>query len=188
MTRRLVLRPLAERDYEEWRIAHAEVRRKRNKHDSSTRAPERLTRRAFRKLLRHLAAGRKADKQYHFAVFHKSSGRYLGHVGLMDVSREIFQNAYIGWHILNTEWGQGYGTEACRAGLQIGFRQLKLHRIEAGIAPDNARSIALARSLGMRYEGLSKRRLFSRNAWRDMRIYALTSEDARIKWRSSQPN
>lgn len=41
--------------------------------------------------------------------------------------------------------------------IDIGFKDIKLHRIEAGIEPGNKRSIALAKSLKMRREGLKKR-------------------------------
>ena len=61
--------------------------------------------------------------------------------------------------------------------LQVAFGVLDLHRVEAGIEPANTPSIALAESLGMRYEGLSRRRLYVRDQWQDMALYAITVED-----------
>jgi len=95
----------------------------------------------------------------------------------MDISRGIFQNAYLGYSVLNSYWGQGFGKELAKCAIKIGFTELELHRIEAGIAPNNIRSVRLAESLGMRKEGLSKRRLLLNNEWSDMLIYAITVEE-----------
>lgn len=65
----------------------------------------------------------------------------------------------------------------------VAFNTLELHRVEAGIEPHNKRSIALVKSLNMRREGLSKRRLFYQDAWVDMVIYAITVEDLGLEAR-----
>lgn len=65
--------------------------------------------------------------------------------------------------------------------LEIAFKALKLHRVEAGIEPQNKRSLSLAKSIGMRREGLSKRRLFLDKKWLDMAIYAITAEEKGVK-------
>jgi ribosomal-protein-alanine N-acetyltransferase len=49
--------------------------------------------------------------------------------------------------------------------------------LEAGISPDNRKSIKLAKKVGFRKEGRSKRRLFLNSEWKDFMIYALTSEE-----------
>jgi RimJ/RimL family protein N-acetyltransferase len=56
----------------------------------------------------------------------------------------------IGWHFAREQWGKGYATEAAGALLAHGFTRLGLPRIVAPIVPDNQRSRALARRLGMR--------------------------------------
>ena len=76
--------------------------------------------------------------------------------------------------------------EAVRAAIDIAFHDLKLHRVEAGVEPRNRRSILLARSLGLRKEGLKKRAVQLRaNTWVDLVVYAATSEDFGSKWRGS---
>ena len=105
----------------------------------------------------------------------------VGRASLMDISRGLFQNAYLGYHIYSPFWGQGYGRELVSATIDIAFHDLKLHRIEAGIEPDNVPSIALAESLNMRHEGLSARRLYLRGQWVDVSIYALTAEEVGIE-------
>jgi len=72
-----------------------------------------------------------------------------------------------------------------RALIDIGFRDLRLHRLEAGIEPGNRRSILLARSLGLRKEGLKRRAVFLRDTWVDLGIYAVTCEDVGIPWKGT---
>jgi len=57
----------------------------------------------------------------------------------------------IGWHLNRRVWGKGYASEAARAVMQYGFRELHLDRILAVLKPGNIRSAAVARRLGMRY-------------------------------------
>ena len=54
-----------------------------------------------------------------------------------------------------------------------------LHRLEANIQPDNARSIGLVRSLGFRMEGFSPRYLKIGGRWRDHERWALLSDNWR---------
>lgn len=58
-----------------------------------------------------------------------------------------------------------------------GPREYGLHRVQAHIQPDTARSIALVRGPGFRYEGLSPRDLKLAGRGRDHERRALTLED-----------
>jgi ribosomal-protein-alanine N-acetyltransferase len=115
----------------------------------------------------------------------KKNGELIGFVALMEVVRGVSYTCFLGYRIFSPHWGQGYAKEAIRAVIDIGFKDLKLHRIEAGVEPSNIRSIRTARSLKMRKEGLKKRALFLRGKWVDLVIYTITTEDAGYKFRGS---
>ena len=121
------------------------------------------------------------DYFFDFGIFLKD-GTLVGGVSIMDISRQIFQNAYLGYRIFNNQWGKGYGKEAVKLAIDIAFRDLNLHRLEAEIEPTNKRSIALAKSIGMEREGYSRKRLYLRDQWLDMVLYVARSEDFGIKW------
>ncbi|MBS1985484.1 MAG: GNAT family N-acetyltransferase [Bdellovibrionales bacterium] len=186
-TAQLVVRPLVREDYAAWRLANSTMHPARNAWDYDNLPSEKLNRAFFAKFLRDRARRWKADKFYDFGIF-LHGGTLVGFVALMDIGRGVFQNAYLGYRILNRHWGQGYGTEAVSAALDIGFRDLKLHRIEAGIEPANHRSIRLAKRLGMRLEGRKKRALYLRKRWVDILAYALTCEDLGIKFGGPTPD
>ena len=139
-------------------------------------------RKHYMEQVRQHQEGMERGNTYPFGIFSKD-GALLGSVSLMDLSRGVFQNAYLGYRLFSQHWRQGFGKEAVAAVLDIGFKDLGLHRIEAGIMPNNRRSIALAKSLGFRKEGLSRGRLFLRGQWRDMALYVILSEDFGIFWK-----
>ena len=176
-TERLVLRPYRETDYDMWKETYATLPKPKNRWDLGPRELKDLTTAKFTEVLATQDADMAQDHFYSFHAFEKESGKLVGHGSLMDISRVIFQNAYLCYGVHSPYWGLGYGKELAAATLQIAFHTLKLHRVEAGIEPANKRSIRLAKSLNMRREGLSKRRLYLRQKWVDMVIYALTAED-----------
>jgi RimJ/RimL family protein N-acetyltransferase len=56
----------------------------------------------------------------------------------------------VGWRLAPAWWGRGYATEAARASVEFGFERLGLRAIVSIIDEHNARSLAVARRLGMR--------------------------------------
>ena len=179
----LTVRPLRTSDYRSWKRAYLGLQpKKRNSWDIPARSEDELTKDEFLRILKSQKENRDKDYFFDFGIFLKD-GSLVGGVALMDISRQVFQNAYLGYRIFNTHWGKGYGTIAVRLAIEIGFQDLNLHRIEAGIAPRNKRSIALAKSLGLRREGLSRKRLLIAGEWVDISIYAMTAEDFGVIWK-----
>lgn len=106
-----------------------------------------------------------------------ANGSIVGAINLSQIFRGGFQNAYLGYYIGARYAGQGYMTEALKLILSYAFRQLKLHRLEANIQPDNAASIALVKRAGFTREGFSRRYLKVCGRWRDHERWAITIED-----------
>lgn len=176
-TKRLKIRSLIKADYQKWKSAFSSLGPKKNRWDWGNIPDHELNKESFYKQLEKIKNGIKEDSNYRLGVFDKKSGELIGYVFFMDVSRGIFQNAYIGYQLLNPYWGFGFGEEMVRGAIRLAFNHLKLHRLEAGISPSNRKSIRLAKKIGFRKEGRSKRRLYLNGEWKDFMIYALTSED-----------
>jgi RimJ/RimL family protein N-acetyltransferase len=62
----------------------------------------------------------------------------------------------VGWHLHPDSWGHGYATEAARGAIAKGFSE-GLREIFAVVRPDNERSLAVCRRLGMTHLGPSDR-------------------------------
>jgi RimJ/RimL family protein N-acetyltransferase len=55
----------------------------------------------------------------------------------------------IGWRLTREHWGRGYASEAARAALEFGFRELALDEIVSFTVPANLRSRAVMERIGM---------------------------------------
>jgi RimJ/RimL family protein N-acetyltransferase len=94
------------------------------------------------------AAGNADDPRYGiWAVEVRDTGAVAGTVllkPLPDGDGEV----EVGWHLHPDSWGHGYATEAARGAVERGFAA-GLPEVYAVVRPDNARSIAVCRRLGM---------------------------------------
>jgi RimJ/RimL family protein N-acetyltransferase len=80
-------------------------------------------------------------------VFDRESGAFLGRSGLRYWAQ--FDEVEVGWVLDPAARGRGVATEAGRACVDWGFRDLDVSYLTAMIAPDNSASIAVAERLGM---------------------------------------
>jgi len=86
-----------------------------------------------------------------WAVEERGSGLLAGRVGCW--RPEGWPGLEVGWSLLRAFWGLGYATEAARSALNHAFVELGEKHVISLIQPENARSIRVARRLGMRREG-----------------------------------
>jgi [ribosomal protein S5]-alanine N-acetyltransferase len=171
---RVVLRGPTARDAAAWCALIAASRRFLAGRASTDARPE-----AYRAYLT-----RSRSPNAHFRLIWRAADRtLLGSINLSEIVRGTFQSAYLGYYLGAAFAGQGYMSEALALMLREGFGQLRLHRIEANIQPDNPASIALVRRAGFQQEGYSPRYLKLGGRWRDHERWALRIE----QWRGRRP-
>ncbi|MEM9353291.1 MAG: GNAT family N-acetyltransferase [Planctomycetota bacterium] len=103
----------------------------------------------------------------------------VGVVNVNEIVRGSFQSAYLGYYAFLPYAGQGLMSQGMRHVIRRCFKDLKLHRLEANIQPENERSIALVKALGFSKEGYSPRYLKISGRWRDHERWAICSEEWR---------
>lgn len=135
---------------------------------------------AYQEYLRRISS----DTHCGFLVLHRQGGRLVGVVNVSNIVRRTFQSASLGYYAFDGFAGQGLMREALQRVLARAFGQLKLHRLEANIQPDNAPSLALVRRCGFVHEGFSRRFLKLAGRWRDHERWAILAED----WRAARRN
>lgn len=95
-----------------------------------------------------------ADYERHgfglYLVALKETDEPLGICGL--IKREALDDVDVGFAFLPRHVGRGYATEAARASLEHGWRDLGLRRIVAITTPSNRRSIRVLEKVGLRFE------------------------------------
>jgi len=116
-----------------------------------------------------------------FLICLAATGAIIGAINLSQIFRGGFQSAYLGYYLGAQHAGRGYMTEALRLMLKHAFENLKLHRLEANIQPDNLASIALVKRAGFRKEGYARRYLKIGGRWRDHERWAIIAEDWKSK-------
>ncbi len=87
-----------------------------------------------------------------YAVEHKQMGRFIGFVGLSQVTSDMpFAPAVeIAWRLDYEYWGKGYATEAAQAVIAHAFKELGLDEIVAYAVHDNGAAIHIMEKLGMK--------------------------------------
>ncbi|HEX4924134.1 MAG TPA: GNAT family N-acetyltransferase [Bdellovibrionales bacterium] len=170
-TKRLVLRPFTPADHAAWAGGQANRLPKQNKFDPGPPPKRELSRARFLAKIKVHQARAKLDDQYVYGVFKRDTGECLGFVDLTVFMRKSVQWANLGYNISNQYWGQGYATEAAKAALEIAFKRLKLHRVEAAMELDHKASAKVARGAGLTREGVRKRFIRIGRRWADLIVY-----------------
>lgn len=143
-TPRLLLRPLALGDFGDWAAMMADPE---TANFIGGVQPRAVAWRSFMATAGAWALTRCAM----FSVIERSSGRWLGRVG--PLRPEGWPGTEVGWGLIRSCWGQGYATEAAAATIDWAFAALGWSEVIHTIAPDNARSRAVAQRLGSRRRG-----------------------------------
>lgn len=112
-----------------------------------------------------------------FFVMPADSVAIAGLVNISEIVRGSFQSAYLGYYALVPFAGQGLMHQGLELVIDYCFKELRLHRLEANIQPENERSTSLVRGLGFRREGFSPRYLKVCGRWRDHERWAILAEE-----------
>ncbi|MBN1183118.1 MAG: GNAT family N-acetyltransferase [Bacteroidales bacterium] len=115
-------------------------------------------------------------KLFYWIVRLKDSNEAIGTCGL-SLAAERFKMGEIYYSLIPSHWGKGLGTEVAQSLINYGFNSLHLHRIEAGVATDNIRSIKVLEKAGMIREGTRRKILPIRGEWKDNFHYAILESD-----------
>ncbi len=117
-------------------------------------------------------------KSYSWKIVKKDSGEFIGMAG-MTLSANRFKLGEIYYELLPSQWDRGYATETAKTLIKSGFENFRLHKVEAGVATENLRSIKVLEKAGMTREGLRRKILPIRGEWKDNYHYAIVKDDPR---------
>jgi RimJ/RimL family protein N-acetyltransferase len=104
------------------------------------------------------------------------SGALVGDISLRLVSQEHRQGE-IGFVTHPDHQGHGYATEGAAALIDLGFRELGLHRIVGSADARNIGSARVMEHLGMRREALFRENELVKGEWTDEVIYAILAAE-----------
>ena len=74
-------------------------------------------------------------------------------------------------------WEQGYGTDALRTILDVGFRWYNLHRVHLFVVHDNCRAIGAYEKCGFHHEGRLRDAVFIDGHYQDMLLMSILANE-----------
>lgn len=170
-TQRLLLRPLCRDD-----LPHLQAYAIRPEFYRYLPIPEQTPQTVAVFLEQQLVEATGERKSWVLGIEPHEIGHLVGTVRISIVSAEN-RSADMGYALNSDFYGRGYATEAARAVLSFGFRELRLHRIWATADVHNDASWRVLERIGMKREGLLRQDKLVRGAWRDSYLYAILEEE-----------
>lgn len=101
------------------------------------------------------------------------SGTLVGQVTLGGIAWGSLRSGYIGYWIAQHVAGRGVMPRAVALLTDFALDDLRLHRIEINIRPENRASLRVVDKLGFRLEGYRREYLHIDGAWRDHESYVM---------------
>lgn len=114
---------------------------------------------------------------FDLGIWHE--GRLVGAIGLHETSAAN-RSTCLGYWLAEDARGKGIALRSARALVAFCFEVLGMHRVVIRVAPDNARSLALARRLGFREEGTLREAERMGEGWLDLVVLSMLERE----WRS----
>nr|WP_319397626.1 GNAT family protein [uncultured Carboxylicivirga sp.] len=115
---------------------------------------------------------------YTWKITLKGTNEFIGYAGFF-LSNNKFRLGEIYYKLNPKYWGCGYATELAKRLVLVGFEKFNLHKVEAGVATQNVKSIRVLEKIGMTREGLRRKILPIRGEWVDNYHYAIVESDPR---------
>jgi [ribosomal protein S5]-alanine N-acetyltransferase len=115
---------------------------------------------------------RYAEESLSLILVGRKSGRILGGVSLFGFDWDR-SKAEVGYWITPSEWGKGYAPEAVHRIARAAFRELKIHRLQAGTFEFNSASGRVLQKVGFVREGVARSDVRKGRRWHNTVVYSL---------------
>ena len=111
-----------------------------------------------------------------FAIALKTNHTFIGCISIMGISK-THRRGEAGYWIGAEFWNQGYCTEALKALIEFGFREMGLNKITSRHMPKNPQSGKVMLKAGMKQEGVLKDDCFRYGQFEDSVVYGILACD-----------
>lgn len=112
-----------------------------------------------------------------FLITVKPENTIIGRCGLHNWNMD-HNRAELGYNMTDENYKRkGFMTEAVGAVLDFGFKQLKLHRVEALIGSNNIPSLKIAENYHFTKEGLLRQHYYASDNYEDSFVFSLLEQE-----------
>ena len=125
-------------------------------------------------LIQQMNEGITNQESISWAVCQKKDSKAIGSIGFVRMKKEHYR-AEIGYLLSTKHQGRGFMKEALTSVVDYGFKNMKLHSVEAILDPNNKASIALLERNKFRKEAHFKEDFFYNGKFFDSLVYSRLS-------------
>ncbi len=115
------------------------------------------------------------QRELTWAVTIREKNLLIGSIGL--ILTMAFEQAEMSYWIGKPYWNKGYASEAAKAILVFGFKDLNLHRIHAHHLSRNPVSGRVLQKIGMRREGRLRQHIRKWGRFEDIEMYGILEKE-----------
>jgi [ribosomal protein S5]-alanine N-acetyltransferase len=120
-----------------------------------------------------------AHKKTNFSWAIEVDKKFVGLITAGNITLGSSRNCYIGYWISKEFAGQGIVPKSVALVLDFAFQELKLHRVEIAIRPENTASLRVVEKLKIQPEGLRRSYIHINGAWRDHQVFVVTEDEVK---------
>jgi ribosomal-protein-alanine N-acetyltransferase len=136
---------------------------------------QRNTPHEFRRGLSRMNSAARIGAMLPFVVIY--GDRLVGQMSASNIIRGALRSCSIGYWIDSSVAGRGITPTGLALLIDHCLTQVRLHRVEVNIRPENHASIRVVEKLNLRREGYHERFLDIDGGWRDHLTFAITTEE-----------
>lgn len=119
-----------------------------------------------------------AENEGRFVIFAIEDKFESSLIGVINISiNQPHNRGELGYWVGKPYWNKGYGTEAAKAVIKLGFNELQLNRIFAASFTHNPGSWRIMEKIGMKKEGTFHQHVLKWGEYVDLTYYGLLKED-----------
>jgi RimJ/RimL family protein N-acetyltransferase len=124
-------------------------------------------------------AAKSSDTDKSFVIETIAERKYLGGTAFHAINW-LNRSAGLGITIGDkSSWGRGYGTDAMKVMMRLGFDKMNLHRLWLHVYEYNSRAIASYDKLGFKREGVLRKERFHRGRYYDTIVMGILEDEYR---------
>lgn len=131
---------------------------------------------AHLKLIDDWKRGKEQGNRYEFGIFEIQSSTLIGMIALYKFGPS--EKCTLGYSLDKEHYGKGYVTEAVKIILDFAFKELRFHRVDAGVMPRNIGSTRVLEKVGFVKEGLARDYIKINGIWEDHYIFSILENDS----------
>lgn len=103
----------------------------------------------------------------------EADGVLVGRINLNSIIRGVLQSGNVGYLVDEEHTGQGVATAALHHLVDYAFTELRLHRLQASVLPNNIGSQKVLTKVGFNHFGTAPEYLYIQGKWRTHDLFQL---------------